>query len=113
MSKSTKVPERKLRQQGGNVAELGQGSIGGSSAAGNSSDDFSGNPELTVLQPTNRPWPFNRENASPLALWRTLPSEAFRDVERLLLLRTLEQIEMLHGGDDFAAALKGDAAAAI
>lgn len=113
MSKSTKVPERKLRHEGGNVAELGQCSSGGPSPAGNSSDDVSGNPDLTVLQPTNRPWPFNRENASPLAWWRTLPEEAFRDAERLLLLATLEQIRMLHGGDDFAAALKGDAAAAI
>ncbi|MDO9297973.1 hypothetical protein [Bradyrhizobium sp.] len=53
------------------------------------------------------------DDISPLAWWRTLPEEAFRDAERLLLLATLEQIEMAHGGDDFAAALKGDAAAAI
>lgn len=58
-------------------------------------------------------WPLMADDISPLAWWRTLPEEAFRDAERLLLLATLEQIEMAHGGDDFAAALKGDAAAAI
>jgi hypothetical protein len=113
MSKSTKVPERKLRHEGGNVAESGQGSSGGPSPAGNSSDDVSGNPDLTLPQPADRPWPFNREDASPLAWWRTLPSDAFRDIERLLLLATLEQIDVLHGGDDFTAALEGDPSAAI
>jgi hypothetical protein len=113
MSKSTKVPERKLRHEGGNVAESGQGSSGGPSPAGNSSEDVSGNPDLTLSPPANRPWPFNREDASPLAWWRTLPSDAFRDIERLLLLATLEQIYVLHSGDDFTAALEGDPSAAI
>lgn len=63
--------------------------------------------------PHARLWALKADDISPLAWWRTLPEEAFRDAERLLLLATLEQIEMLHGGDDFAAALKGDAAAAI
>jgi hypothetical protein len=53
------------------------------------------------------------DGISPLAWWRTLPEKAFRDAERLLLLATLQQIEVLHGGDEFAAALKGDPAAAI
>ena len=48
-----------------------------------------------------------------MAWWRTLPSDAFGDAERLLLLATLEQIDVLHGGDDFAAALEGDPSAAI
>jgi hypothetical protein len=60
-----------------------------------------------------RPWPFKAEDISPLAWWRTLPSDALGDAERLLLLTTLEQIDVLHGGDDFANALKGDPAAAI
>jgi hypothetical protein len=59
------------------------------------------------------PWPFRAEDTSPLAWWRTLPSDAFRDAERLLLLATIEQIDVLHGGDDFAAALDGDPAPAI
>src|SRR5260370_29801120 len=57
-------------------------------------------------------WPFEPQDTSPLAWWRTLPSDAFRDAERLLLLATLEQIDVLHG-DDFAAALEGDPSAAI
>jgi hypothetical protein len=60
-----------------------------------------------------RPWPFKAEDTSPLAWWRTLPSDAFRDAERLLLLATLDQINVLWGGADFAAALEGDPAAAI
>jgi hypothetical protein len=60
-----------------------------------------------------RPWPFKADDISPLAWWRTLPSEALRDTERLLLLATLEQIDVLHGGDDFTAALEGDPSAAI
>lgn len=113
MSKSTKVPERKLRHEGGKIVVTGHGSSGGPSPAGNSSDDVSGTPDLTHPKPATRPWPFNREDASPLAWWRTLPSDAFRDAERLLLLATLEQIVVLHGGDDFTAALEGDPSAAI
>ena len=60
-----------------------------------------------------RPWPFKAEDISPLAWWRTLPSDAFGDAERLFLPATLDQIDVLHGGDDFAAALKGEPAAAI
>jgi hypothetical protein len=59
------------------------------------------------------PWPFKADDTSPLAWWRTLPSDAFGDAERLSLLATLEQIDVLHGGDDGAAAMKGDPAAAI
>jgi hypothetical protein len=113
MSKSTKVPERKLRQEGGNVVETGHGGSGVLSPAANLSDVVSANPDMTHYEPAAHSWPFNREDASPLAWWRTLPSDAFRAAERLLLLATLEQIDVLHGGDQFAAALKGDPAAAI
>jgi hypothetical protein len=47
-----------------------------------------------------------------LAWWRTLPSDAFGEAQRLILLQTLE-IDVLHGGDDFAAALEGDPSAAV
>ena len=113
MSKSTKVPEHKLRHEGGDVVETGPGRRGGPSPAGNSSDDVSGNPDSTLPKPTTPAWPFSRGDAPPLAWWRTLPPHAFDDAERLLLLATLEQIDVLHGGADFAAALKGDPAAAI
>ena len=45
--------------------------------------------------------------------WRTLPPSALGRAERLLLQATLEQIGVLHGGDEFAAALAGDPTAAI
>jgi hypothetical protein len=42
-----------------------------------------------------------------------LPSDAFGEAERLVLLETLEPIGVLHGGDDFAAALEGEPSAAV
>ena len=48
-----------------------------------------------------------------MAWWRTLPPSALGKAERLLLQATLEQIGVLHGGDEFAAALAGDPTAAI
>jgi hypothetical protein len=58
-------------------------------------------------------WPFKAEGSSPLVWWRTLPSEAFGEAERLHLHTTLGQINVLHSDDEFAAALKGDPSAAI
>jgi hypothetical protein len=60
-----------------------------------------------------RLWPCKKEDASPLAWWRTLPSDAFADAEDLHLVATLEKIDVLHANDDFAAALEGDPSAAI
>jgi hypothetical protein len=60
-----------------------------------------------------RPWPFKAEDGSPLAWWRRLPSQAFGEPERFHLRATLEQINVLHAEHDLAAAIKGDAAAAI
>ncbi len=68
---------------------------------------------MTVTLGSACPWPFRAEDSTPLAWWRTLPSDAFGDAERLLLIATLEQIDVLHGGEDFVAALEGDPAAAI
>jgi hypothetical protein len=59
------------------------------------------------------PWPFKAESYPPLAWWRRLPPDALRDAERLLLVKTLRGISVLHGGDDLAAAMRGDVAAAI
>jgi hypothetical protein len=68
-------------------------------------------------QPTrlkrSAPWPFNADDCSPLTWWRRLPPDALRDAERLLLFSTVRGISVLHAGDDLAAAMRGDAAAAI
>lgn len=61
----------------------------------------------------NRPWPLSSQDAPPLAWWRTLPSDKFRDAEKLLLLVTLERIAVLRGTGELYAAQRGDAAAAI
>ncbi|OSI65601.1 hypothetical protein BSZ21_21020 [Bradyrhizobium canariense] len=61
----------------------------------------------------NRPWPFSSQDTPPLAWWRTLPSDKLRDAEKLLLLVTLERIEVLRGPAELHAAQRGDAAAAI
>jgi len=58
-------------------------------------------------------WPFKAETCSPLTWWRRLPPEAFGDTERRLLVETIGRIGVLRGGADLAAALSGDAAAAI
>jgi hypothetical protein len=71
------------------------------------------NPAWRIKRPKNRPWPFKAADISPLQWWRTLPSDAFRDAEQILLLTTVERISVLHGGDVLRAALAGDAAAAI
>jgi hypothetical protein len=59
------------------------------------------------------PLPFKAEDISPLAWWRSLPSGAFGEAERLFLLTILEQMVVLHADDEFTAALNGDQAAAI
>jgi hypothetical protein len=59
------------------------------------------------------PWPFRLQDISPLAWWRTLPPDAFGEPDQLLLVATLRQISVFHGDMDLAAALRGDAQAAI
>ncbi len=61
----------------------------------------------------NRLWPLSSQDTPPLAWWRTLPSDKFRDAEKLLLLVTLERIAVLRGTSELGAAQRGDAAAAI
>lgn len=112
MTDDTKVPERKLRHKGTHRAGAG-GSLlatdGGPIVASAPVDK----PAWGIKRPLDRPWPFRAEDVSPLQWWQTLPSDAFRDAEQILLRTTLERITVLHGGDDLTAALVGDAAAAI
>jgi hypothetical protein len=105
MADVTKPPERQLRleqfklPQNGNVPNIGQSKL--------ALDDNPARSKRLGL------WPFRAEDYSPLAWWRLLPPDAFRDAERLLLVATLRRIRVLHGGDDLAAAMRGDAAATI
>jgi hypothetical protein len=112
MTEATKVLERKLRHEttGGAGTDGSRGASHAKSIAPNACTD---NPTWRIERPAACLWPFKAEDTSPLAWWRRLPSDAFRDAERLLLCTTLERISVLHGGEDFAAALCGDAAAAI
>lgn len=64
-----------------------------------------------VAQPI--PWPHEPDQTSPLAWWRRLPPSSFHDAERSLLLATLGNVRVLHGGGDLGAAVRGDAAAAV
>lgn len=84
--------------------------IGNSPGVGQSDGTVLDNP---AWRNRPRPWLFAPSDTSPLAWWRMLPSNAFGDAECLHLLTTLKQIDVLHGGDDFAAALEGDPSAAI
>ena len=112
MTDTTKVPERELPDN-----EEGDAGIANFSAALQAVSANPGacldTPAWRIERPAESPWPFKAAAASPLAWWRTLPSDAFRDAERLLLLATLGRVNVLHGGDDFVAALEGDAVAAI
>ncbi|WP_187435067.1 hypothetical protein [Bradyrhizobium cytisi] len=58
-------------------------------------------------------WPFTSRDVSPLAWWRTLPSGFFRDAELLLVIDTLATVSVIERREEFAAARRGDAAAAI
>ena len=111
MTDEPKVPERKLRHEGphradaaGSPLPIDRGSI-----EANASIE---KPAWWVTRPPDRPWPFRPADVPPLQWWRTLPSDAFRGAEQILMLATVERIGVLHGGDDLAAALAGDAAAA-
>jgi hypothetical protein len=112
MTDDPKVPERKLRHQGIHRAEAAGSArqINRRSIEANVSID---NPAWRIKRPPDRPWPFKAADVSPLHWWRTLPPDAFRDAEQILLRTTVERIGVLHGDEDLAVALAGDAAAAI
>jgi hypothetical protein len=105
MADVTKPPERQLRlkpverSETGNIPNIDLGDLP------------PGNNPTRPKRPG--PWPFKAKNYSPLAWWRLLPPDAFRDAERLLMAAALQGISVFHGGDDLAAAMRGDAAAAI
>jgi hypothetical protein len=63
--------------------------------------------------PIDRAWPFNAEDASPLAWWRTLPSDRLGDAEARLVNATLAKIDVMGGGDALAPALRGEIGADV
>jgi hypothetical protein len=105
MADVTKPPEHKLRLE--QISRSENGNVPNIDLGEPASDDSSAWPKRPA------PWPFGAENYSPLAWWRRLPPDAFRDAERLLLIATLGRITVLHSDKDLAAALKGDQASAI
>ena len=132
MSQSTNVPEHMLRQQAdATLVTMANPDLRNRSRDGNSSADEDRGPhgcrsdhmviaksniaaaDLARSSPAPRAWPFNPEDTFPLAWWRTLPANLFRDAETPLVSATLDQIEVLSGSHTFAAALRGDTAAAI
>lgn len=70
-------------------------------------------PARKISRPATPGWPFASQNLSPLAWWRTLPANLFHDAEHLLVIDTLDSICVMDRHDEFAAALRGDAAAAV
>lgn len=66
-----------------------------------------------TFRPLTSGWPFNAQDVSPLAWWRSLPSTHLRDAEHLLVIDTLSRICVLDHRHNLAAALQGDTAAAI
>lgn len=57
--------------------------------------DGTGNVAPVGTKPSSTAWPFAREDASPLAWWRTLPCEMLREAEDLVLQATLGQISLM------------------
>jgi hypothetical protein len=96
MSKNTKLPARERRHQG---------------LAVQTSDAF--DPAWNIFRPATSGWPFTPQDFPPLAWWRTLPSNLLRDAEHLLVIGTLDTIFVMDRHNEFAAALSGDAAAAV
>lgn len=105
-----KVPERKPRHSRLDHDGAGGVPLGTSRKPQAAADNIDNTAWRTK---PDQPWPLRAEDTSPLQWWRTLPSDALRDAEQLLLRTTLERIHVLRGGDDLTAALRGDAAAAI
>jgi hypothetical protein len=105
MTEETNGPERKLRPD--NTQELD--TVMESIAASAPTND----PAWHINRPPGSPWPIKAEDISPVAWWRTLPSDAYRDAEQLVLRALVKHIGVLHGSDGLRAALAGDAAAAI
>ena len=66
-----------------------------------------------TIAPAHRPWPLRPQDACPLAWWRWLPSHKLREAEALQIDATLERFVVLRTDEDFHAALRGDAVAAI
>lgn len=99
MTRSTKVPEHKLRQQG---CPTNSGASGSRLVGASPKGEWS----------PSTPWPFSIEDGTPLAWWRLLPPDLLRGSEHLVR-NTLNEIAVLRGGDEFCAALRGDAASAI
>lgn len=65
------------------------------------------------IWPSTSGWPFNAQDISPLAWWRTLPSDLLHDAEHLLVIDTLGRIGMIDRDGKLPAAVRGDSAAAI
>ncbi|MGX4805520.1 hypothetical protein [Bradyrhizobium guangdongense] len=66
-----------------------------------------------LIDTDNDVWPLCAGDGSPLAWWRMLPMHHFRNSERLVVRLALKGIAVIDGGEELAAALRGDPAGAI
>ena len=70
------------------------------------------NRPASIIHAIRAPWPFNAGDVTPLQWWRTMPADHLGDAQHLLLLSTLEKIDLLKK-PAWRAALHGDAGARI
>lgn len=56
----------------------------------------------------NRAWPLKSADMTPLAWWRSLPSDKFADAEKLSIQAVLQRISVPHADDDLRGLLLGD-----
>jgi hypothetical protein len=62
---------------------------------------------------TEQPWAYCAEDGHPLGWWRMLPPHLLGEAERVLVSSALQRLAIIGGGTKVAAALQGDAAAAV
>lgn len=105
MTDETNVPERKLQHDSTRELDTVMESIAASAPMNHLA--------WHINRPPGSQWPIKAEDISPVAWWRTLPSDAYRDAEQLVLRALVKHVGVLHGDDALRAALAGDAAAAI
>jgi hypothetical protein len=112
MTDATEVPERKPRHREAREPDAGTCTL----LAAEPARDAQFVPVDNIPWPVKTPkrlWPFEASDVTALQWWRTLPPDMFRHAEQALLRTTLDRIALLRGDDDFAAALAGNATAAI
>lgn len=116
MSNSTTMPGHQPRQDGepslaGHHGE-GGASVGNTDASGGTAQRPRAGRDGRMLD-VSSPIVRALRQIAPLRWWRSMPAEAFRAMEHLMVRAALEEVATLIEGAEVEPALRGDANAAI